>query len=590
MVFPLVPTCPDSFFGASGFTLQAHHLVSGSGLPVSHGHMKSSGEAAAVRSPTLRAGFALRGGTMALTRLETLQLWLFKAVMGALFLLFRLFSPRTGGRKKLPPLRSHLLEVSATQLAQKIRRREVSSVEVVQAYIDRIQEVNPFLNAVVKDRFAAALQEAAQVDKLIEEETGGEEVLEDRLPLLGVPLSVKESFALQGMPNTTGVISRQRVVATVDAPPVALLKRAGAIPLGVTNTSELCMWCESHNHLKGITNNPYDLERIPGGSSGGEGSILGAAGAVIGIGSDIGGSIRMPCFFNGIFGHKTTPGVVSPENQYPPFSGRHREYVSTGPMCRYAEDLLPMLKIMVGPNAHMLSLNAKVDLKKLRFFTIPHDGGFALTYPVSKELLDIQRKVAERLEADLGVKVEEVHFPELRYSFKIWDTYMSLPDKEGKPPVPFAHLMGEPGRPVWPLWELLKWMMGKSEHTMAAIGLALLEMTHVSKSPPFIIQQKENLQRKVDELLGTDGVFLYPSHPRVAPKHHHPLFRPFDFAYTGIINILGLPVTQCPLGLGEEGLPLGVQVVGGKLQDHLTLAVALHLEKAFGGWRDPGAK
>nr|XP_029507981.1 fatty-acid amide hydrolase 2-A-like [Oncorhynchus nerka] len=120
----------------------------------------------------------------------------------------------------------------------------------------------------VKDRFSLALQEAAQVDKLIEEETGGEDVLEDRLPLLGVPFTVKEAFSLQGMPNSTGLVSRRGVISATDAPPVALLKRAGAIPLGVTNCSELCMWLESHNHLYGITNNPYDLERIPGGSSG----------------------------------------------------------------------------------------------------------------------------------------------------------------------------------------------------------------------------------------------------------------------------------------------------------------------------------
>lgn len=528
---------------------------------------------------------------MALSRVERLQVWLFKALIGLLFALFRFFSPRRSAAesgKRLPPVGHPLLLESATQLARKIRRKEVSSVEVVQAYIDRIQEVNPLLNAVVKDRFAAALQEAAQVDKLIEEETGGEDVLEDRLPFLGVPLSVKESYSLQGMPFATGVISRRRVVAVLDAPPVALLKRAGAIPMGVTNTSELCMWLESHNHLYGITNNPYDLERIPGGSSGGEGSILGAAGAVIGVGSDIGGSIRMPCFFNGIFGHKTTPGVVSHDNQYPQCSGRQEEYISSGPMCRYAEDLLPMLKIMAGPKASMLSLNTTVDLKKLRFFTVPHDGGSPFTYPVSRELIDIQRKVVERLEADLGVEVREVRFHELRYGFPIWDTYMALPDDDGKHVQPFAELMGEPGRPVWPLWELLKWMVGRSEHTMAAIGLALVEMTRRSKPSPFIIQQKEKLQKEVEELLGTDGVFLYPSHPRVAPKHHHPLFRPFDFAYTGIINILGLPVTQCPLGLGEEGLPLGVQVVAGKLQDRLSLAVALYLEKTFGGWREPG--
>ncbi|XP_054457552.1 fatty-acid amide hydrolase 2-B [Anoplopoma fimbria] len=532
---------------------------------------------------------------MALTRMEKAQMWLLKALMGFLQTLLWLLSPRrtaaVSGQKKLllPAVRDALLGVSATQLAKKIRRKEVSSVQVVRAYIDRIQEVNPFLNAVTKDRFDAALQEAKQVDKLIEEETGGEEVLEDRLPLLGVPLSVKESFALQGMPFTVGLVSRKGVVATVDAPPVALLKRAGAIPMGVTNTSELCMWWESNNHLYGITNNPYDFERIAGGSSGGEGSILGGAGAVIGVGSDIGGSIRMPCFFNGIFGHKTTPGVVSLENQYPQCTGREREYCSSGPMCRYAEDLLPMLKIMAGPNAHMLSLDTKVDLKKLRFFTIPHNGTSPITYPVSKELIDIQRKVVERLEADLGVKVQEVRFPELRYSFQIWNTYMGLPDKEGKPPKRFSEHMGEPGPPAWPVWELLKWMMGKSEHTMAAIGLGLVEMTNLSKPSALIIQKKEKLQKEMDELLGTDGVFLYPSHPRVAPKHHHPLLRPFDFAYTGIINILGLPVTQCPLGLSEEGLPLGVQVGAGKLQDHLTLEVALYLEKTFGGWRDPGA-
>ncbi|XP_075948712.1 fatty-acid amide hydrolase 2-B [Anarhichas minor] len=529
---------------------------------------------------------------MALTRLEKAQVWLSKALMGFFYMLFRLLSPRGAEeslKRKLPAVIDPLLVVSATQLARKIRRKEVSSVEVVRAYIDRIQEVNPFLNAVTKDRFDAALQEATQVDKLIEEETGGEEVLEDRLPLLGVPLSVKESFALQGMPYTVGLVSRKGVVATVDAAPVAQLKRAGAIPMGVTNTSELCMWWESNNHLYGITNNPYDFERIAGGSSGGEGSILGGAGAVIGIGSDIGGSIRMPCFFNGIFGHKTTPGVVSIENHYPPCSGRQEEYCSSGPMCRYAEDLLPMLRIMAGPNAHMLSLDTKVDLKKLRFFTIPHDGGSAATYPVSKELIEIQRKVVERLEADLGVNVQEVRFPELRYGFQIWDTYMGLPDKEGKPPQLFAELMGEPGQPAWPVWELLKWTMGKSEHTLAAIGLALMEMLRVSKPSAFLMQQKEKLQKEMDELLGTDGVFLYPSHPRVAPKHHHPFFRLSDCAYTAIINTLGLPVTQCPLGLGEEGLPLGVQVGAGKLQDRLTLEVALYLEKTFGGWRDPGA-
>lgn len=525
---------------------------------------------------------------MAMSLMEMIKFVIFKAVTGFCFLIFRLFAPQRSHLvgKKVPPVSDPLLLMSAKQLARKIRRREVTSVEVVQAYIDRIQEVNPLLNAVVKDRFDAALQEAAQADKLIEEETDGEEVLEDRLPLLGVPLSVKESYAVQGMPYSGGLVARKDIVATVDAPPVAWLKRAGAIPIGVTNTPQLCMWAESHNHLYGITNNPYDLSRTPGGSSGGEGSILGGAGSVIGIGSDIAGSIRMPSFFNGIFGHKTTPGVVTSEHQYPSSTGRQEEYVSNGPMCRYAEDLLPVLKIMAGPNAHMLDLDNKVDLKTLRFFTIPDDSGATLVHPVSQELIDIQKKVVERLEEDLGVKVEEVHFPELRYSIQMWNTYMGLPDDDGKAPEPFNVILGEPGPPVRPLWEMVKWFVGRSNHTFASICLALQEMTN-SKASPFIIEQKETLQKKLEELVGTDGVFLYPTHPRVAPITHHLLFRPLDFAYTGVINVLGLPVTQCPLGLNEDGLPLGVQVVAGKMQDRLTLEVALYLEKAFGGWKEP---
>ncbi|XP_053368200.1 fatty-acid amide hydrolase 2-B [Clarias gariepinus] len=519
---------------------------------------------------------------MGLTAGEWVLQWLSRAVWSFLYALFVLVSPRRRA-ERVSPLTDPLLLIPATQLAKKIRRRQVTSVEVVQAYIDRIQQVNPLLNAVVKDRFSAALAEAANVDRLIEEETGGEEALADRLPLLGVPLSVKESFFLQGMPCSTGLISRADFVASTDAPAVALLKRAGAIPLGVTNTSELCMWLESNNHLYGITNNPYDTTRTCGGSSGGEGSILGSGGSVIGIGSDIGGSIRMPCFFNGIFGHKGTPGIVSNDGQLPPSSGLHEEFLSTGPMCRYAEDLLPMLKIMSGANADKLSLSSEVDLKKLRFFTVVDDDKPLWTSPVDKQLVEAQRKVIQRLEADLGVKVKEISFPQLKYASQIWLSCMALPDKDGKPPHSFAKLMADGGSPVWPVWELIKRIFGKSNHTLPSIGLALME----GKPSPFYLKQKEALQHDMDKVLGTDGVLLYPPHPLLAPKHHHPIFTMYNFIYTGIFNVLGLPVTQCPLGLSEEGLPLGVQVVGGKLQDHLTLAVALYLEKTFGGWRNP---
>uniref|UniRef100_A0A6Q2YE70 Amidase domain-containing protein n=1 Tax=Esox lucius TaxID=8010 RepID=A0A6Q2YE70_ESOLU len=488
---------------------------------------------------------------MALTRFERFVVWVLRGAGGMLFAVFQLLAPRRGSERsarRLPPITNPLLRVPAMQLARMIRRREVTSVEVVQAYIDRIQEINPLINAMVKDRFPSALQEAAQVDKLIEEETGGEDVLEDRLPLLGVPFTVKEAFTLQGMPNSTGLVTRRGVISATDAPPVALLKRAGAIPLGVTNCSELCMWLESHNHLYGITNNPYDLERIPGGSSGGEGSILGGAGSVIGVGSDVGGSIRIPAFFNGVFGHKPTSGVVSNVGQFPPATGQQPGFLCTGPMCRYAQDLVPMLRVMGGHQTDRLSLLSEVDLKSLRFFSVAHDGGSLLVSPVDRQLVLAQRRQ----------------------------------------PTSFAELMADHGTKVWPLWEMAKWTVGLSKHTMAAIGLALVEMFQRSHPTEFIIQQKESLQRDLEELLGTDGVLLYPSHPQLAPKHHHPLFTPFNFSYTGVFNILGLPVTQCPLGLSTEGLPLGLQLVVGKQQDRLSLATAVYLEKAFGGWREPG--
>ncbi|KAL4604997.1 fatty-acid amide hydrolase 2 [Arapaima gigas] len=529
---------------------------------------------------------------MSLTaRLERLAARALRAVVLVLVTLFRVVtSPcAAGGPLRPPPVTDPLLQLSAVRLAEKIRRKEVRSVEVVQAYISRIQEVNPIVNAIVKDRFSAALLEAAQVDKLIEEEKDDEGVLKDRLPLLGVPFTVKESFCVRGMPNSAGLVSRGAVVSGTDAPAVALLKRAGAVPLAVTNCSELCMWFESHNRLYGATRNPYDTRRIPGGSSGGEGSILASGGSVVGIGSDIGGSIRMPAFFNGIFGHKPTPGIVSNDGQQPPTSGLQQEFLCTGPLCRYAEDLLPLLSIMAGKKSERLSLQDEVDLRKLRYFSVPHNGGSALVTPVEQQLMEAQRKVVRRLEADLGVTVQEVCIPQLRYSHNIWLNFMRSPSEHGELPVPFVELMGDKSRKVWPVWELFKWLLGRSPHTLPAIGLALVEKVLKSQPSPFVVQQKEELQAQLEELLGTNGVLLYPPHPRVAPEHHVPIFTPFDFSYTAIFNILGLPVTQCPLGLSEEHLPLGVQVVAGKLQDRLCLAVAQYLEQAFGGWRDPGA-
>uniref|UniRef100_UPI000E560464 fatty-acid amide hydrolase 2 n=1 Tax=Urocitellus parryii TaxID=9999 RepID=UPI000E560464 len=309
------------------------------------------------------------------------QLLLLRAVgflIGLMGQAARAFGGPKFGSRTTGPVKEPLLLLSAIQLAKLIRQRKVKCIDVVQAYINRIKDVNPMINGIVKYRFEAAKKEAYAVDQRLSEKLEDESTLEKKWPFLGVPLTVKEAFQLQGMPNSSGLVNRRDAISKTDATVVALLKKAGAIPIGITNCSELCMWYESSNKIYGRSNNPYDLQHIVGGSSGGEGCTLAAACSVIGVGSDIGGSIRMPAFFNGIFGHKPSPGVVSNQGQFPMAGEAQEPFQCTGPMCRYAEDLIPMLRVMAGPGIKKLKLDAKVHLQHLKFYWMEHDGGSLL--------------------------------------------------------------------------------------------------------------------------------------------------------------------------------------------------------------------
>jgi fatty acid amide hydrolase 2 len=494
---------------------------------------------------------------------------------------------------------SPLLSLSATRLSRLIRDREVTSRQVVEAHIARIRRVNPALNAVVAERFAAALKEADAAD---EEVRAAQETGADLPPFLGVPCTIKESFALTGMPHTSGLVARRGIVAARDAVTVARVRAAGAIPLGVTNLSELCMWMESNNRVYGRTRNPYDAGRIVGGSSGGEGAIVGAGGAPFGLGSDIGGSIRMPAFFNGVFGHKPTGGLVPCSGQYPIPKGPALRYITTGPLCRRAEDLMPLLRVLAGPDgedtgcletpASALSDPAAVDLRTLKVLVVPDNGRIR----VSPELLAAQRRCAQALAAQ-GARVEEASFPALRDSLEIWSAML---DESGSPR--FADLLfdraeagaGDAAEGIKrqerrPARELLRWVAGRSPHTLPALALVLLE--RLPALLPGRVEQAlasgRALKEELHKRLGDRGVLLYPPYPTPAPKHNRPLFPPFNWVYTAILNVMELPVTQVPLGLGREGLPLGVQVAAGHGQDPVSIAVALFLERAMGGWVPP---
>ncbi len=473
-----------------------------------------------------------------------------------------------------------LLTLSGKEIAGMIRRGDISSREAVATHIAHMQRVNTDLNAVVADRYEQAMKEAAKADR-----ERAKKPLDELPEYHGVPCSIKECFALKGMPNTSGLVSRRGITSKSDATAVKRMRAAGVIPLGVTNTSELCMWMESNNRVYGRTNNPYDPSRIVGGSSGGEGAIIGSGASPFGLGSDVGGSIRMPAFFNGVFGHKPTGGMVPATGQFPTAENDALRYLTTGPLTRRAEDLMPLLRIMAGPDGKdkecspwELGDPAGVRIDELTVLDVPENGWLK----VSDELKAAQRRAARALE-DMGATVREVRFARLKRSLDIWSSMLQAADG-----TPFAEML-EHRSPLHTMMEFGRWAMRRSPHTLPAILLALLEKATAltpGRTRRFV-EEGLKLRAELIESIGPKGVMLYPSYPEVAPTHYKPMLPPFNWVYTAILNVMELPVTQVPLGLDHQGLPLGVQVAGIPGNDHVTIAVAVALEKAFGGWVPP---
>jgi fatty acid amide hydrolase 2 len=385
------------------------------------------------------------------------------------------------------------------------------------------------------------------------------------------------------MPQTSGLVARKNFIAGEHATCVTRLLKSGAIPLGFTNVSELCMWMETNNSVYGRTNNPYNKNHIVGGSSGGEGAIIGSGASPFGLGSDIGGSVRGPAFFNGIFGHKPTGGLIPNTGQYPMDGAKH---LTTGPLARKAEDLWPLVKILAGPDSQdefckpfELGDPYEVNLKDLTVISVADNG----VLKVDRDLQEAQNRCASFLSSK-GAAVRKTEIEGFRYSFEIWAALISSATKTS-----FKTLMGN-GVAINPFYEFLKWIFGISSHTFPAIGLAVLEYlpSVFGSKAKYFIEYGKNLRSELISLLGKNGIILYPPYVSAAPVHNKPLFPPFNWIYTAIFNALEFPATEVPLGLNDEGLPLGVQVASIPGNDHVTIAVAMELEKAFGGWIFPG--
>lgn len=502
------------------------------------------------------------------------------------FVLNLIYHLLDGSTKTLPVIDNKILLLPATELAEKIRKRQLKCKDVMRTYIQRSQLVNPYINAVTDARYVDALQDAIAVDQFLESGQKTEDQIAEETPLLGVPFTCKETLGIKGLLQTTGLVTAKSNVAEEDGDAGALYRRAGAIPVTVTNVPEICMWWDSSNHVFGKTRNPYDNARTPGGSTGGEAALLTSAGAVIGIGTDIGGSIRIPSAFCGIYGHKPSRDVVSNWGSFPycqmfPDKKDPRptlQFVSTGPMCRYAEDLPLLLKVLSG-NDNRIKLDEKVDFRKVKVYYMKEmPGMFNGSRPDVKKAIV---KASKHFEDEFGIKATPLCIEELKCALQMW---LAKFTEVGAPPIQTNLAHGKGSINIW--WELFKSFFQLSNHTFPLLFFSAISKSGKGKNYHKALEKYRALEKKFEAIFQEDAIFLFPTHPEPPPHFLTTIPKMRNVGHTCVFNLLGFPSTAVPAGL-SDGLPISIQVISGQFKDRLTIAAAQELDKIFGGWKSP---
>jgi Asp-tRNA(Asn)/Glu-tRNA(Gln) amidotransferase A subunit family amidase len=470
---------------------------------------------------------------------------------------------------------SEVFYKSLVEIAGLVRSRKISPVELVETHLARIERLNPKLNAFVYIDAERATCEARSA-----EATLAANASQDSLgPLFGVPLSVKSSLDVAGWPCECGSALRKNYVASEDALLVARLRAAGAILLGNTNVPEFLMAYETDNSLYGRTNNPWDLTRTPGGSSGGEAAAIAAGCSAGGVGSDGGGSIRIPAHFVGICGLKPTPGRIPSTGHYPVSAGPFAQLGVVGPMARTIADVSRLFGVMAGPDLQdpasapvPLRKWSEEEAKKLRIAYFEDDG----VTPVTAETAAAVRTAADALRQQ-GFQVEAWRPQNLE---RVWQLWWNL----------F-------GRAVQTAFEPT--VRGR-ESELSPMYRAWRE--HVALQPALDGQEwfntmvgRDALRGKLLEHMGQFPILLCPA--CAIPAFHHGerewqvRGRKVEYlkamSYSQWFNLLGNPAAVVPVGKSPDGLPIGVQVVGRPWEDEAVLAVAAKIESATGGFRPP---
>ena len=452
-----------------------------------------------------------------------------------------------------------------------IRGKKFSPLEVVEAHLERVAEVQPNLNAFVHVDAEGALRQACAAEAAV--------VRGDALgPLHGVPLTIKSCMDVAGWPAAAGSLLRKDYVATADAPLVARLRAAGAILLGNTNTPEYLMAYETDNSLNGKTSNPWSLERSAGGSSGGEAAAIASGCSAGGVGSDGGGSIRVPAHFCGICGLKPTPGRIPVTGHFPEGGGAFAWIGVVGPMARTVADVRALFGVMAGPDAgDALSAPVPVQVvteKDVRGLRVGILESEALGMVTPETTAAVER--AAKILSEQGFNVEKKSLSGLDRAIEVWWYFFG-------PVIADSIRKGAAGHEA----ELSPMLREYVELATAETALTYDGFLNACA-------ERDRLRWDIVRQMEDVRILLLPVSAGPAFRHGEGNWRNGEkenyrdtMRYSQWLNLAGFPGVTVPLGKSREGLPIGVQVIGRPYEEELILAVAAAIERGRGSWEAP---
>jgi amidase len=474
---------------------------------------------------------------------------------------------------------------SAGELAESLQKREVSALELADQFIDRIEALDGELNAVPVRDFARAREAAREADAAL---ARGE-----RRPLLGVPVTIKESYNVAGLPTTWGIPAAKDFIPREDALAVRRLKAAGAIVLGKTNVPRGLDDWQSYNDIYGTTNNPWDRTRSPGGSSGGSSAAFAAGFGPLSLGSDIGGSLRVPAHFCGVCAHKPTFDLVAFRGHAPPgvpaWGGTYLAVI--GPMARSVDDLVLALDIIAGPDeaadgrAYRLNLPPArgEKLSDFRVLVIAEHPLLPSSAAVAASLDRLSKHLAA---AGADVKREAPLLPDLGASARLYVKLLNAFVSAGMPDDKYQEMRSAaekiPAADQSLVAELMRGALLSARELFrfdfARLGLqqqwrVLFQNFDVVVCPPAATPAfpHDHTEPQDDRKIAVDG--------KEFPYLH-------QLVWADPATTCGLPATVVPVGVAD-GLPVGVQIIGPEYEDRTPLAFARLVEREFGGFAAP---